>query len=246
MPFGAARAAILVDDAGEASNIGTPVFGGGESSSTDTSMTFTVPASGIPIGAVVNTMLRMGEPGSAHACADDGSNSYVVELTDASHLNANLETVLFRTVVETALVENDTIVISWSGATAARSGVFWWTEGLDTADPKDQATTGLVAEGTNTTATDSGDYETVNDDVILFGIISGAVDGPGAGPISSEDANFTLLGDRGSHLDAGAGPFERGPHVAYRIISASETMSYEPTWDAATDWHCYIVAYKAA
>ena len=215
--------------------IGTPtIIAAARDSVAVTTFDITVPAGGVPQGALVVIAVGLSENGSAHSCTDDQSNSYDIDRTDASHADGNLETVFFSaTDIGTALAEDDSITVSWTG-TAEWGYVAGYVTGIATSGALDQ---NAGAEGAETGDTvNSGNITTLVADSVIFGCVT--YDAASSRTIT-EDANFTLLGNIG-------GGDGRQSHLAYRVVSATETMNYHPTGFGASDeWHAFILNYKA-
>lgn len=213
--------------------LGTPVFIDGVNNSTpSTSTVLTVPGGGVPAGAQIVVSWAGDVGGSAHSCTDTAGNTYVIDQTDPDHATGNLESVFFRASNVLALAASDTITISWT-ATAVNSAIAAYVTGVKDTLPLDQKNTG---EGTDDPV-DSGNITTTQADEVLFGALT--YDAVGSRTIT-EDADFTLLGNLG-------GAVGRQNHLAYRIVSATETNNYVPSGlDPSDEWHCQVLSYFAS
>ena len=211
--------------------IGTPTLiaqGGDNTSSTSLVLTLTAAA---PTGTQINVQFFGREAGTDYACTDTAGNTYVIDLTRATHATVNLEYVLFRASNVTALAISDTITISWTTAGTVKGATAFHTTGLAATTPL----TGTPITGEGDTATpDSGDITTADADAVLFGAV-----GVFGAHALTEDTNFTSISDQ----TTGSG---RRVVTAYRIVSATETMDYTPTFADVGSWTAGIAAYKAA
>lgn len=210
--------------------IGTPVVIDTQGSGVaTTSLTFTVPAGGVPAGATIFIAASLAEASSAHVVADTAGNTYALD-TPPSDVNAaatDLEFQLWRSSTGGALSSGNTIVLSWTSSVANVRATSFYVTGL-AASPLDQA---AVAEGSSSTPS-SGNITTTQNDEILIGI-----SGSGSAAALTEDGNFTSIAADGN---------ARAIAAAYRIVSATETMDYSPTYAVSENWTCGIASYKAA
>lgn len=198
-----------------------------------TSGALTVPAGGVPSGAQINIMTATIEAVTGLAVTDTAGNTYTEDLADTVHATGNIESHFFRVTNATALVSGNSITVSWTNNSGV-AAIAWYTTGLATTTPLDQA---VIAEGSSTTPS-SGNITTTNNDDIELGVVGVNDATP---PAFTEDANFTSIGN----TTGGASNFNI--YAAYRIVAATETMDYSPTFDTESqNWHCLIASYKAA
>lgn len=215
--------------------IGTPtLIGSVDNQTAGTSAVIAVPAGGVPAGALIVVILCCHEDAVSPTCADDQSNTYTDDVFDVDHADQNVETHFYRAENVTALAEAENITVSWT-TDAQNSAIAAYVTGIATTNPLDQT---AIAEGQETTDTlDSGNITTTQADEVIFGAfgMDAAV-----GRTVTEDGDFTLLGNIGG----GGG---RQSHLAYRVVSATETNNYAPTGFGASDeWHALIASYKAS
>lgn len=211
--------------------IGTPVLI--ESTGTNasvTSLSCTVPGGGVPAGATIFIAFAQAEAASAHSATDTAGNTYALDVNDASQVAADLELHLWRSSTGGALTSGNTITVSWTSSVANIRIVCFYVTGLQTSPaPLDQSTT---AEGTGT-AVSTGNITTTTADQIIIGVAASS----SAATVTTEDAEYTNIG---------AQTASRGISVAYRIVSATETNDYAPTWVASENWTALIGSFKAA
>lgn len=222
--------------------IEVPVEIGTASNITETaSIVVAVGAAGVPAGMtiVVDIVLDGGDDIN-HSCLDNVNGAYVTEIVP-TETSLGINARRFRFSDNAALVQNDTITISWTGNSFGEAARAFYIDGLDLISPLTGTPTGK--EGTNSTGdpADSGPLTTTDANAIILGFLGrrGLVaDG------FTEDADFTTLG---SPVSAGSGTSgsNRVLHTAYRIVSATETQNYAPVPGVATVWAAGISAYKS-
>lgn len=221
-------------------SFGQPVeIGSGSNSTSDSSVTITVGPAGVPAGATIFVdSVHDGALDTAHSCADSALNSYVADVVPTesqSGVNARR----FRASNNIALVQGNTITVSWTGLSVADGARAYYIDGIDLGSPLTGTPTGQEGTGTNLT---SGDLTTADAPAIILGFVGRRgllADG------FTEDADFTTIG---APVDVGIanGTDNRLLHTAYRIVSATETQDYSTTIGLGRVWAAGISAYKAA
>ena len=215
--------------------IGAPVLIGTNNSLTNsTSIAITVPVGGVPAGATIWVLWQGGEAGSSFGCTDTAGNTYTADLSDAAHAVGNAETHFFRASNVSALVSTNTIIVSWTTNVASKSIIAAYATGVAATTPG--TGTPVIAEGTST-APDSGNTTTTDAAAILIGLVGWQDAGV---TTLTEDSDFTAIGTTNETLTNNI------VHLAYRIVSATETNKYAPAIDVSSSWHCGVAAYKAA
>ncbi len=210
--------------------IGTPALvGSADDNSGGTSVVVTVGAAGVPAGALIVVIWGGEEAGTEVVCADSAANTYVRELQDINHASADTQMAFFYAVNVTALVENDTITVSWASTTES-SCIIGYVTGIRTSMAVDQSAVTEVAGD----ALDTGNITTTSD-TIIFGAYGGDLSGVRT---PTEDSEFTNLGGEET-------PPGRQTRLSYKVSSSSETINWAPTGYNSVDFmHAVIISFS--
>ena len=154
--------------------ISTPVVIGTDGSNTSgtTFLKITVPAGGVPAGALINVAYVSTEGGGARSISDTAGNTYVRDFDEPNHPSADRQFILWRQENALALSSGNTIDISWGSSVTNNLATAWYTEGVDdTATP----TTGTPSNNSyaSTRFPNSGNTTTTDAEAILFGMVGG-------------------------------------------------------------------------
>lgn len=220
--------------------IGTPVIiGVGKSEVDDTSVVVTVGPAGVPANAtIIVDTVHDGPDDINHSCSDNVNGAYVTEIVPTES-RSNINGRRFRKSGSAALVENDQITVSWTGLSDSDVAVAYYFEGADTVSPLSGTPTG---QENNNAFPNSGDLTTVDANTIILGFVSRR------GEIAdgyTEEPGFTTLGVP-EEAGGGSGADNRILHIAYKIVSATETVVYSPTLGVGQLWAAGISAYREA
>lgn len=142
-----------------------------------------------------------------------------------------------------ALASGDAVTITW-GANAATNDVAWLIEefsGLLTASAVDQTGT-AVASAVGTTGTVSAAGATAQADEVAVGAFSINTNGL-TGTADSAWSQFTSLI---SQVAGGPTTTDKSLLAQYKILSATGTPSFSPSWSISQVWCAGIVTYKAS
>lgn len=200
--------------------------GSNTSTASSTTITFTVPAAGIPAGAAIIVGCSSGATTTLSTVTDTKSNTYTVDKDSgglrASHLASCPNCI--------ALVSGDVITATFSGTTASKQIVVIYVTGMKTASIQD---IGAVATATSTTPSATTGATTNGSDLVV-----GVVAWQNAPTVSVEGAGYTTLG---GDVQEGA---NSGMHLAYKIVSVTGAQTYAPTLSGSNQWGECVEAYK--
>lgn len=226
--------------------IGTPVsIGTAQNKTAGTDLVITVPAGGVPAGAMIVVCWANDNNGGVNdnvdAISDTAGNSYDEGLVgqgfvrNADGVNAGIA---FALNVG-ALSSGNTITLAGNSGAAAKAAAAFYVTGIATSSAKDQ---GGTATGTDTTPSVSTSAGTTQADEITIGIVG--TEGP-SGDTFTQDASPAYatppvrIGTTGaaaaSNITLAGG---------YFIETATGTKTYNPTLGTSRDWAAVIATFK--
>jgi hypothetical protein len=206
--------------------------------STGTSMSIAIPASGVAVGNRVILTLALNPAAGSVSCSDDGGNSYAVERNVRNGSGTKgVRIVILSAHVATALISGNTITCVHPNVTARAMAANEFSGLLATSavDRKHSAT------GNNTTPSSGATAKTTQAAELLLGIIG--VEGPSSESFSA-GTNYTVVGRAGTNGGTATNNITINPE--YRIVDAAAAYSATGTLGARRRWAAAIVTYKAA
>lgn len=215
--------------------IGTPVEIGSNTSLSGSSISIAVPAGGVPAGASILVAFGNGDGGeSGYSVADDASNSYTIDVIDSQPGGVFRTCFLASAHDVSALDEGETITISFGGTEFRNTAIAAYVTGLETSSVLDQSNSDTGAS----TTPSSGDITTTQADEIIFGVLN--IKNADASEIT-DDGDYNTIDE----IDSG-GSTNNTLHLAYRIVSSTETNNFAPTIANSDNWIAIVASYKGA
>jgi len=201
-----------------------------QSSSSNSSITITVPAAGVAAGDSIIVSVTAGTFAGAVSCSDTKANSYTI---DADITGAGRLFVCSAHNV-TALASGDTITASYpgfSGVTTASANEF---SGIAPTTPADKVST---AAGNNPSPSSGSTATTTQANELLFGAIA-----HNSTPTFAPGSGYNLAGQ----VIGGSGSGQKTNSPEYRIVSATGSYAADGTLSSGQQWQAAIVTYKAS
>lgn len=193
-------------------------------------LVFTVPIGGIPLGSLI-IVVAVGTVFSSAptSCADSKSNTYG---TDSSNTGNNM--VVFSAQAASALVSGDTITVTYGGTLSIRGMIVAYATGIVTSAAHDKSNATGTGLTTHPISGLSGTLTQANELVLgCFGVI-------GTETQSAEDPAFTALA-----TDAVNGVLRL--HAAYAVVAATTSIQYGAansiTLSGSARWGCSVDTY---
>jgi hypothetical protein len=200
------------------------------SSSSNSSITISVPAAGVATGDSIIVAVTAGTFAGPVTCSDAKSNSYTIDadVTGAGRL------LICSAHNVTALASGDTITATYpgfSGLTTASANQF---SGISAITPVDQVST---ATGNSATPSSGFTGTTTQANELLFGAIA-----HNSTPTFTPGSGYILIGQ----VIGGSGSGQKTLSPEYQIVSTTGTYAATGTLSSAQQWRAAIVTYKAS
>ncbi len=208
------------------------------STTTGTSLSITVPASGVAAGNRAIVTIALNPSTGTVACSDTGGNSYVVDRNVANGSGTSgVRTVILSSQVASALVSGNTITCTHPSVTARALSANEFS-GLATTAAVDKVKS---ATGNNTAPSSGATTTTAQASELLIGGIG--VEGPTTETFTA-GASYATVGRAGTSGGTAANNITINPE--YRIVSATGAYSASGTISTSRKWASAIVTYKSA
>ncbi|MGH7768757.1 MAG: hypothetical protein ACREQP_15030, partial [Candidatus Binatia bacterium] len=167
-------------------------IGGASSTTTGTTLSVTVPTSGVAAGTSIMISLAMNPSTGTVSCTDTRSNSYVIDrdITNGSG-TTGLRTVILSTHNVVALVSGNIITCTHPSITARAISANQFS-GIVSTSSRDQT---AAATGNSTAASSGATPTTTQAAELLYGTVG--VEGPSTETFTA-GASFTTIGRRGT------------------------------------------------
>jgi hypothetical protein len=208
-------------------NVGTSTSG-----PTNSALTLTVPASGVPAGHLLVVRAAVRATTTIQSITDSRGNSYFYA-TGVTVGAGNIRNEVWRSMVSTALQSGDIITVTW-----------WGTDGNKKAFAIDEfagVSTTVDASSTATGAgtTPSGSVTTVTATNLVIGYTG--VNGPNTETYTEASGwiPMTSVGTSGN-----AATFNIVVHGGYKIVSSAGTHTHDPTLGTSRDWAEVDIAFR--
>ena len=203
----------------------------------NTTLAVTVPAAGVALDNMVVVYFAQDASGTNPTCADTGGNTYTRQVNASSaNTNAVARLAIFTAPVTTALVNGNTITVTWTTATTSEAMSVSEFSNVDVIDGA-----AVTATGSSTSPATGNAATTYREELLIGGI---AVEGPSTDSFTA-GSNYTT----GPPTRAGTTLATATNNVTidpeYRIVSATGSYLADGTI-TNRDWAAAIVPMKAA
>ena len=204
---------------------------------TGNTLTFTVPAGGVPVGHTLITRVFHDYTSGGPAMADARGNTYVRDRT-AANSGTTIRASLFSCRVTTALQAGDVITLTLSASVTARAAAI---------DEFANVLVPIVIDAQNglagTSAAPTLPVTTTNANDLLIGMVG--VEGDGSDSYTEDTphqwTSLSRIGTTGGVADTNV-----TVNGVYQAAGSTGTYTYAPILGTSSNWIEFLVTYKAA
>jgi hypothetical protein len=204
-------------------------IGQNNSTTSNTSLSVTVPAGGVAVGNTIIVSFAMDPNAGAVSVADTSGNTYHTD-ADVSNTAGGIRTLVICAPVTTALAAGNTITVTYP-ATTSKAVSIYYVDGTATSD---KTSTGM---GTSTAPSSGNTAATTQASELLIGAIGS----------ESYNTTFTVGGSYIAMNSAIANTGTTNTSISifpeYRVVSATGAYSATGTLSTSRDWAAAIVTY---
>ena len=205
---------------------------------TVTSQAITVPAGGVPSGALIVVMMSSGATSGAPTCTDTAGNSYtLVNQTSRNNLASYGYGAMLYAKNAVALSSGNTITITQASGSIACEAVY--ATGVDTTAPLDTSVT-AAAFGNSTAQTVTSGAASVSGDLfVAFTAATGRSTAFTNDTTNGWTAPFGRVSSGGTSGDSSL-------YSGYQVNAGSGAKTYAPTVTGSSTWAAIVAGFKAA